>query len=119
MSQSAQQQLAAAGHQSLVLCEEEERGGSILVLCIRFNREVEGRPNNPVHWLRKSLLTGTVEDSPRSNGIVHLSLRELSKTISPAVVLCSFLQFLLAQLTAPIPPSHLSPALAGCIFIIK
>lgn len=41
MSQTGQQQLAAAGSQSLVLCEEgEERGGHILVLCIMSKGEV-------------------------------------------------------------------------------
>lgn len=43
MSQTAQQQLAASGKHSLVLCEErEQKGGHILVLCIMSKGEVEG-----------------------------------------------------------------------------
>lgn len=82
------------------------RGRRNLVLSIRSKGEAEGWLNNPVHWLKKSPLTGAVEDSPRSDRIVHLSLGELFNIISPAAGLCSFPS---ACLPSSLPPSTPPP----------
>jgi len=124
LSQSAQQQLAAAGNQPEVLWKEGEKGQHpvhIFLLCNRFNREVESKQSIPMHALRDLPSKGLQRASPRVMVLRTFALHRFVKFGPWQRALCSsFPARCLPSSTLPPSPRHLSPALAcDCIFIIK